>query len=883
MTRLMSRSRVGCAHQSREATASKWWAQPTLLMGLIGLLANSAAADPCGMVPPIYVQGDVPLTRVGAQKTYVFYKDGIETFVIRPGFQGKVEEFGMLIPFPSVPALRKVSDDIFPHIAKAIDPPEVVIDLRIPYLSLYSAAQNAPARAVFEDELQLKRDEVRVVKEEAVGMYEVAVLEAGSAQALNKWMDDHGYVYPKGMDAACNDYVDAGWCFVAVKTRVGAKAGVDPKPGQRTVNPKLPDGAQFDGHVQAMGFRFRVDELVVPMRLSAFNKGRLHNVVYLLTDKPSRIRSIPTEYVVRQITGEQLIKNVTDPLPLRIIGGTAKDIPAFQKQTLKQRRDPVPHNGAARDLFAADLLSVKFNRLSHPHEEREKELLRIGERLDLRGGELDTLHEEALKKEREHVVQTALNDLKGMTLSVIDGDFPRDLLASQNLKFSPYKMPAGRNSAESYDAKQMGPAGKQSGTLHLGPVSQVLRTDKGTSVALAELMTATNGGGFLARCSAVVICLLIGLAITVHRRKHGGRRLGLWLLAGASLGLLQFTPRLSAADDEPVVTALLSQLKLELMSESSNAGRIDRLVDVLVKQGPSAVPQLMDEVTNGDDFSTRGWAVVCLAEIGGEKSSRGLRAISYDPHQPMLVRTWAAAARVKMADSTEELLELANLTAQLPALNRPIGKKVLARLAEKGKSTSAADLLEMTLVVPQLQQALAPVILSRGAEPLVTTMVTAENQNVRRQAAAYVATLANQQDNGVAEAIVKAYRFDPQANSVPWAGGPLFVPGINWSQDKEQARKLVGHLVAWHLWCEENLRNAPQQRSALQTQIHNNLRSLQLAQAAGYQSPGFGEVGTDQWLLVWGRAVGKDQLEKLLRQQGVADQPRYQKILKQLP
>ena len=129
-------------------------------------------------------------------------------------------------------------------------------------------------------------------------MYEIAVLEAGSAAALKKWMDKHGYRYPDGMDKVCEEYVDEGWCFVAVKTKVGQKDGADPKPAQRDADTKLPDGSIFDGHVQAMGFRFKTDELVVPMRLSAFNAGELRNIVYLLTDKPQKIRSIPEEYVV---------------------------------------------------------------------------------------------------------------------------------------------------------------------------------------------------------------------------------------------------------------------------------------------------------------------------------------------------------------------------------------------------------------------------------------------------------------------------------------------------------------------------------------------------------------------------------------------------------
>ena len=70
-------------------------------------------SDPCGMVPPIYTGPGRPIERVGLQQTYVFHDDGVESFVIRPGFRGKVDNFGMLIPFPSPPALRKVPDNVF--------------------------------------------------------------------------------------------------------------------------------------------------------------------------------------------------------------------------------------------------------------------------------------------------------------------------------------------------------------------------------------------------------------------------------------------------------------------------------------------------------------------------------------------------------------------------------------------------------------------------------------------------------------------------------------------------------------------------------------------------------------------------------------------------
>jgi hypothetical protein len=346
-------------------------------------------------------------------------------------------------------------------------------------------------------------------------MYEVAVLEAGSAGALKKWLDDHGYRYPDGMEKPCNEYVKHQWCFVAIKTKVGPKSGVDPKPGQRRVDPKLPAGATFDGNVQAMGFRFRSDRLVVPMRLSAFNAGRLHNIVYLLTDGPKRVRSIPEEYVVRQIPGEDLIRNTTDPLPLRIVGGTEDQLEKWQRDALPKQRDPAPHNGSARELFAADMEAISHDRLANQYEEQEKVLLSIGERLGLRGAEIDKLHGAALADDRKKESDAALAKLKGMTLTVIDGDFPREVIARQNLAFDDYRMPARRNRAEVYDAIQKGPTGKKEGIRKLGALSA-----PGESTESAKVIAAATSVG---PAAAGVLAVTI-LGFVLGRRRPARRR-----------------------------------------------------------------------------------------------------------------------------------------------------------------------------------------------------------------------------------------------------------------------------------------------------------------------------------------------------------------------
>ena len=149
---------------------------------LVAFLPGRVAwADPCGMVPPIWLGDGSPIVRVGDQKTFVFHRNGIETLVLRPGFSGKVDEFGMLIPFPTPPAIRKVDDDIFTHVAAAIDPPEVLVDLRWIDSPMACDAVGGARKSSREGALSvvMERDEVRVLSEEAVGMYQVAVLEAG--------------------------------------------------------------------------------------------------------------------------------------------------------------------------------------------------------------------------------------------------------------------------------------------------------------------------------------------------------------------------------------------------------------------------------------------------------------------------------------------------------------------------------------------------------------------------------------------------------------------------------------------------------------------------------------------------------------------------------
>ena len=822
----------------------------------VSSMSHRILADPCGMVPPLYIQGDVPLERIGLQKTYVFFRDGVETFVIRPGFQGKVEEFGMLIPFPNPPALRKIPDDTFAHIAAAVDPPEVVVDLTpMPFDSYAEADVSMAFGASGAEEESLSVSEVRIVKQEAVGMYEVAVLEAGSANALDKWMTDHGYRYPTGMDDVCNDYVKDGWCFVAVKARVGQKDGVDPKPGMKQANAGLPDGASFDGHVQGMGFRFRSDELVVPMRLSAFNEGDLHNVVYLLTDSPMKARDLPAGHVVRQISGEELLRNVTGPLPLRIIGGDFEDIPKERLPRLEMDRDPMPHNGIAKILFAGDLEASRTKKLTHHHEELEKALLNIGERLNLRGPEIDALHHAALEAEQQEIASAAIQELSNMSMTVIDGDFEREVVAADNVYFTRFEMNPARNTPRRYNARMFGPSDEGVGLL----MDDFAETES-SSVAILDpqhgkLILQDSENRKTSRKWLIVAGVLITGAFLCVMFIRGGRKTAaLLIFAICAVGSAQDT------DSQTVVSGLLD----ELQDGSDRDAAYSRASSL----SSDSVNELLTVARSSDEIDRRGWAVVCLASMSGDDASQALDLLKSDQSQPPLVRTWAAAALVNSTAEIDSLVASAQLCQQLPALRRPLRLRILDLLQSSEAEFSVESLLRLTISDYELQQALAPVLLKVEPGRLAATLLKSDNQELRRQAAAWLATQKQHQNANVEQAVIKSLVFSSEEKSVPWKSGPLYVPALNWN--KEQAISLISELTAWYVWCSAN------EQSAELSKIHTNLYSRQLMSAAGFE-----QVPTDvkEWLNVWKNVIGDEAMEELMSRTGYRFTPaKFEKI-----
>lgn len=313
------------------------------------------------------------------------------------------------------------------------------------------------------------------------------------------------------------------------------------------------------------------------------------------------------------------------------------------------------------------------------------------------------------------------------------------------------------------------------------------------------------------------------------------------------------------SDDDPYLKALPSAhsaLIRALGHPQSAAEAREKLASL----GKPALGSLQDAALLSTDPVVQGWAVEVISHIDDERADRTLELIHGRENVSKLVRTWAAAARVRSANSLESLAELSQLASTFPALKRPLGLRA-AELV--GPNSSAAELITLANATPALAQAFGPAILSKGAPPLMDIVLRGTEDPLRRTAAGYVGALGGQGQR-VAKIVAAHYAFTPNPKGVPWQGGALYVPNLTWQ--KEDARVLVSHLIEWHLYCD--LKGL----SGEQRQLYNNLRSIQLYRPAGLTQV---HNNTHGLLHALSGIIGRDKVQSMLARHGAGSNPRY--------
>lgn len=285
-------------------------------------------------------------------------------------------------------------------------------------------------------------------------------------------------------------------------------------------------------------------------------------------------------------------------------------------------------------------------------------------------------------------------------------------------------------------------------------------------------------------------------------------------------------------------------------------------VDDLVRHG--SVDELARLARTSPDSQVRGWAIVGLSQVGGARADRVLSDLTA-PGEPALVQTWAAAAKIARARSMTELRELASLRGRLPALDRPLRLRIEALAS----SASVEELLALSQD-GALAPAVAPLVMGAPTGQLVRIMFEHPDDAVRRQAAAFLASKGQQGEQDAVAAEVLAMLAIPRSRSarVPWEGGALFIPGLQWR--RAEARTLVKTLIAWWLWLDTRGRQAETRP------VWNNLYSVGLLSQAGYDRNL--QANPESLVNALARVEGRAGARAVLEQVGLAGDPRFRDL-----
>ncbi|MCE9581975.1 MAG: DUF2330 domain-containing protein [Planctomycetes bacterium] len=217
----------------------------------------------------------------GDQRVFIYHRNGMEDLVLQAAIKGNGSDFGMVLPLPAVPDIRKVEraffDDLFD-----LTRTRVLQDLS------EKAAAGAGGRM---QEDHAERERVEVVKKDVVGPFETVVLKAKKMDALIDWLDENKYKTTDENKALMQSYLDKGWFFVAVKVTV---------EGQKT---------GFDGRAQPMGFRFPTKEIVLPTKMASIVDKGMAFAIYVVTNSRVSLPGFEQQGVLslaRPLTPEEL-------------------------------------------------------------------------------------------------------------------------------------------------------------------------------------------------------------------------------------------------------------------------------------------------------------------------------------------------------------------------------------------------------------------------------------------------------------------------------------------------------------------------------------------------------------------------------------------------
>jgi hypothetical protein len=199
------------------------------LVGIV-LLAQAPKAHACGCFAP--PDPSVPIVQAGELIAF-HMEEGKVTAHIQIAYNGPAEEFGWLLPLPSLPTMDVGTDELFVQLIQQTQP---LYRLDLEYNGDCPFDPNRGGGLGFGDSASPNEDAGDdgdgggdgynpLVIRDTVGPYDYAVLRADEKQPMLDWLDANGFFVPAGTDSAVDAYIRPGAYFLALKLLKGNDVG----------------------------------------------------------------------------------------------------------------------------------------------------------------------------------------------------------------------------------------------------------------------------------------------------------------------------------------------------------------------------------------------------------------------------------------------------------------------------------------------------------------------------------------------------------------------------------------------------------------------------------------------------------------------------------
>lgn len=321
--------------------------------------ARPAAACGCFASPSLAV----PVVQAGEK--ILFVREGNRIVVhIEIQYEGAAEDFGWLIPMPSVPDFRLSTEEVFDVLETATNPTfQYTQQVAFCGSGGFGCGGAADAESIASATPRGPRPDPVAVVQSSAGPFEFAVVRADDKQPMLDWLRNNRYVVPSGGEDLLDPYIRPGAYFLALKLKSGQTAG----------------------DLQPIAIEYDADLPMIPLILTALGATPDMGVlVWVLGDS----RAVPTNYRHVRINEEyidwvngaanyaEVVARAVDEAEnghafvteyagtsAPVVGVLDAPLRFGRRDDFERRTDPVRYVGALEDLdFPMDLLRSVLER-----------------------------------------------------------------------------------------------------------------------------------------------------------------------------------------------------------------------------------------------------------------------------------------------------------------------------------------------------------------------------------------------------------------------------------------------------------------------------------------------------------------------------------------